>query len=244
MSEPKAAIVTGGAVRIGRAITLGLARAGYHVVINYFTSGEPARQLVCEVAALGRRAVAVQGDVSVPADVHRIVGHAQQEFGRLDLLVNNASLFESKPFAEITEAEWDRVLAVNLKGPFLMAQAAAPLLRASGGSIVNILDLSAFQPWRDFPHHAVSKAGLLHLTRVLARLLAPEVRANAVAPGPVLPPERYTEEEMERSRRATVLGRWGSPEDVARAVLFLADSPYVTGEVLVVDGGRLLKWGE
>lgn len=244
MKDTKVAIVTGGAVRVGRAITLGLARAGYDAVISYYSSESAATALVGEVAAVGPRAVAVQGDVSVPADVHRIVATAEREFGRLDLLVNNASVFESKAFAEITEAEWDRVLAVNLKGPFLMAQAAAPLLRASGGSIVNILDLSAFQPWRDFAHHAVSKAGLLHLTRVLARALAPEARANAVAPGPVLPPERYTQEQIERSRRATVLGRWGSPEDVARAVLFLADSPYVTGEVLVVDGGRLLKWGE
>lgn len=244
MSEAKAAIVTGGAVRVGRAITLDLARAGYDVVINYYASGDAAATLVDELAALGRRAVAVQGDVSAAADVERIVTCAEQTFGRLDLLVNNASLFQAQRFAEISAADWDRVLAVNLKGPFLMAQAAAPLLRRAHGSIVNILDLSAFQPWRDYAHHAVSKAGLLHLTRVLARTLAPEVRANAVAPGPVLPPERYTEQEVERSRRATVLGRWGSPGDVARAVLFLADSPFVTGEVLVVDGGRLLKWGE
>ncbi|MBI4538789.1 MAG: SDR family oxidoreductase [Gemmatimonadetes bacterium] len=239
MGDTKVAVVTGGAVRLGRAITLGLAHAGYDVVINYHRSGRAADAVAAEVRALGRRAELAHGDVACTRDVEAVVGRAR-ELGRLDLLVNNASLFEARPLLEISEEEWDRVLGVNLKGPFLMAQAATPLLREARGCIVNIVDLSAFQPWPHFAHHAVSKAGLLHLTRVLARALGPEIRVNAVAPGPVLPPDRYPPEQIERSRRATVLGRWGSPEDVVRAVLFLADSPYITGEVVVVDGGRLL----
>lgn len=239
MADVKVAVVTGGAVRVGRAITLGLARAGYDVVIQYNRSQRQAEDAQREVQGLGRTAVLVRGDVAVKRDIEQAIARAH-ELGRLDLLVNNASIFESKPVLEITEEEWDRVLAVNLKGPFLLAQAAAPLLAATRGSIVNVVDLSAFQAWPSFAHHAVSKAGLLHLTRVLARALGPEVRVNAVAPGPVLPPEHYTPEQIERSRKRTVLGRWGTPEDVARTVLFLAESTYITGEVVVVDGGRLV----
>ncbi|MBI4520636.1 MAG: SDR family oxidoreductase [Gemmatimonadetes bacterium] len=239
MSDVKVAIVTGGAVRVGRAITLALARAGYDLVIHYNRSQKEAEEAQREVQALGRMAVLVQGDVALKRNVEQVVARAN-ELGRLDLLVNNASIFQSKPVLEITEEEWDRVLAVNLKGPFLLAQAAAPLLAAAGGSIVNVVDLSAFQAWPSFAHHAVSKAGLLHLTRVLARALGPEIRVNAVAPGPVLPPGHYTADQIERSRKRTVLGRWGSPDDVARTVLFLAESPYITGDVVVVDGGRLV----
>lgn len=237
----KTALVTGGAVRVGRAIVVGLARAGYDVLVNYHTSAREAEVVAAEVKNLGRRAAAVRGDVSRKADVDALVAAARREFGRLDLVVNNASLFRRRPVAQITEEEWDRVLAVNLKGPFLLVQEAAPLLRDAGGSVVNLLDLSAFQPWPGYAHHAVSKAGLLHLTRVLARALAPDIRVNAVAPGAVLLPERSAEEERRRSVERTTLGRLGSPEDVVRTVLFLAGSPYITGEVVVVDGGRMLK---
>lgn len=225
---------------MGRAITLGLAEAGYDVVVNYHSSSSEAEAVRREVEALGRRAVIAGGDISDPSEVNRIAEAIRSEFGRLDVLINNASLFRSIPLLEIDEAEWDRVMAVNLKGPFLTVKATADLLSASRGSVVNLVDLSAFQPWVDHPHHAVSKAALLHLTRVMARALAPAVRVNAVAPGAVLLPESYDDAAAERSRRSAALGTLGSPEDVVRTVLFLLRSPFITGEVVVVDGGRML----
>ena len=235
---PPVALVTGGAVRVGRAITLGLARAGYDVAINFNTSRASALDASRIVAEGGRRAIVVSGDVSRPGDAKRIASAVGDEFGRLDLLVNNASLFESTPLLEIEEEEWDRVMAVNVKGPFLMVQATAELLTRARGRVVNIVDPSAFRPWIGHPHHSVSKAALLHLTRVMARVLAPRVRVNAIAPGSVLLPEDYDRAQRERARRAAVLGTLGSPEDVVRTVLFLERSPFITGEVIVVDGGH------
>ncbi len=210
------------------------------MVVNYHNSEAEAAVVAKAVAAMGRKAVVVRGDVSDAGDVAHLAETLRQEFGRLDLLVNNASIFPGKPLLEVEEREWDRVMAVNLKGPFLMVKATADLLESSGGNVVNLVDLSAFQPWVDYPHHAVSKAGLLHLTRVMARALAPRVRVNAIAPGAVLPPEDYDDEMVERSRKRSALGTLGSPEDVVRTVLFLDRSPFVTGEVIVVDGGRQL----
>jgi NAD(P)-dependent dehydrogenase (short-subunit alcohol dehydrogenase family) len=230
------ALVTGGAHRVGRALAMALAGAGADVVINYHTSADQARRTVADIEALGRRAIAVRADVSRAGDVKHLVTATAHEFGRLDILVNSASLFERQPFADIAEADWDRVMAVNLKGPFLLSQAAAPLLREDGGVIVNIVDLSAMQPWPSFAHHAVSKAGLLHLTRVLARALAPDIRVNAISPGTVLPPEGIAEEGSERR----VTTPEGQPDDVAAALLYLIRSDFVTGENLLVDGGRML----
>jgi NAD(P)-dependent dehydrogenase (short-subunit alcohol dehydrogenase family) len=239
--EGKTALVTGGAHRLGRLFVLALAEAGADVAINYRSSRAAAWSTQQEVTALGRRAIAVRADVSRPAAVRRLVDAARTAFGRLDILVNSASLFERARFTEITGTAWDRVLAVNLKGPFLLMQAAAPLLRADGGGvIVNILDLSALQPWPAYGHHAVSKAGLLHLTRVAARALAPEIRVNAISPGTVLPaggPDAL-DDDGPGERRLT--GRSGEPRDAVDALLYLVRSDFVTGENLVVDGGRLL----
>jgi NAD(P)-dependent dehydrogenase (short-subunit alcohol dehydrogenase family) len=237
----RVALVTGGARRVGRTLSLALARAGAHVIVNYHRSEREAEEVVAAITALGRRAHAVRADVSASGEVRGLVDRAAAEFGRLDVLVNNASTFESAAFADITEEAWDRVLGVNLKGPFLLAQAAAPLMRRGGGGvIVNIADLAGLQPWPAFAHHSVSKAGLIHLTRVLARALAPDIRANCIAPGTVLPPEDYTGEQLEKLRARTVLQRIGSPDDVARALLFLVESDFVTGECVIVDGGRML----
>ncbi|MEX2532126.1 MAG: SDR family oxidoreductase [Gemmatimonadota bacterium] len=236
----KAALVTGGAVRIGRAIALGLAEAGYDVAVNYHTSEGEADSVAEAIRRMGRRCITIEGNVSDGEDAAQIVEEVRREFGRLDLLVNNASVFQQAPLLEVEEAEWDQVMAVNLKGPFLMVKSASELLRASRGSIINLVDLSAFQPWVGYPHHAVSKAGLLHLTRVMARALAPQVRVNAVAPGSVLLPDDWSEADRERSRKRSPLGTLGSPEDVVRTVLFLDASPFITGEVVVVDGGQLL----
>ena len=225
---------------MGRAISLGLAEAGFDVLVNHHASPGDAQDVVDRIEALGQRAVAVQGDVSTSDGVERVAAVLRERFGRLDLLVNNASLFQPRRLLEVEEEEWDRVMAVNLKGPFLMLKATADLLDQAEGTVVNLVDLSATQPWTEYAHHAVSKAGLLHLTRVMARAMAPRVRVNAIAPGSVLPPDDADDAYRERSRRAAALGTLGTPEDVVRTVLFLHRSPFITGEVVVVDGGRSL----
>jgi pteridine reductase len=237
----KVALVTGGAVRVGRALSLGLAEAGYDVVVHFHESEQAARAVALKVEALGGRATHVGGDLSRGADAERVVAAGAEAFGRLDLLVNSAASFDAAPLLEVDEERWDRVMALNLKGPFLTVRAAAPMLRQARGSVVNMLDLSAFQPWVDYPHHAVSKAGLLHLTRIMARALAPDVRVNAIAPGTVLPPEDFDDRARRRERARTLVGELGTPQDVLRTVLFLAASPFITGEVVVVDGGRSLE---
>lgn len=237
----KTALVTGGAHRLGRAFALGLARAGADVLIDYHSSEADARRTVAEIRALGRRAEAVRADVASEADVGRLLATLRDSFGRLDVLVNSASLFHAAPVEQTTTADWNRSIAVNLTGPFILSREAAPMLRADGGGlIVNIADLSAFQPWPSYVAHAVSKAGLVQLTRVLARALAPHVRVNCVAPGTVLPPEGYTETESDPKGARRVLAREGSPDDAVRALLYFVESDFVTGEVAVVDGGRML----
>ncbi len=237
----KVALVTGGAVRVGRALVLGLAEAGYDVAFSWRSSEGPAAETLRRVRQLGRKALAVQADVSIGSEIDEMREQVEAEFGRLDLMVNSAASFESIPLMEVDEEAWDRVMATNLRGPFLMVRAFADLLQASGGNVVNMVDLSAFEPWVSHPHHSVSKAGLMHLTRIMARALAPQVRVNAIAPGNVLPPEHHTEADREADRSRTPVGHIGTPEDVVRTVLFLAGSPFITGEVIVVDGGRGLE---
>ena len=242
MASPyrKVALVTGGAVRVGRALSLGLAEAGYDVAVHYYSSSTAAQEVVSRIGEMGRRGVLVEGNMGDPDGVQAIAAAVRERCGRLDLLVNSAASFEHADLLDIDVDAWDQVMNVNLRGPFLLVRESAALLKESQGSVVNIVDLGAFKPWTHHPHHAVSKAALLHLTKILARVLAPDVRVNAVAPGAVLMPEASDAAERERERRLTPLGRLGSPEDVLRTVLFLADSTFITGEVLVVDGGRSL----
>lgn len=231
------ALVTGGGRRVGRAIALSLAGAGYDLLISYNESRAESSEVERAGREAGRRAHAVRADLSRGADIARLARSAGDHFGRLDLLVNSASTFAPGDLLDITATEWDAVMAVNLRAPFLLVRETAQLLRAARGAVVNIVDLSALHPWTTHPHHSVSKAGLLHLTRVMARRLAPEVRVNAVAPGYVLPPAHHDAAEIERTRQRIPMGRVGAPEDVAGAVRFLARAEYVTGEVVVVDGG-------
>lgn len=237
----KVALVTGGAVRVGRALSLGLAREGFDVVVHYHSSSAGARSVQEEIRALGRRCVTVKADVADAGQVQDMLEQVRQETGRLDLLVNSASIFKENALLDVEDEEWDQVMGVNLKGPFLTVRAAADLLRAASGCVINIVDVSAIQPWVRYPHHSVSKAGLLHLTRVMARVLAPSVRVNAIAPGTVLPPESADEAENERERQKTLVGHLGSPEDVLRTVIFLEKSNFITGEVVIVDGGMHLN---
>ncbi len=231
------ALVTGGGVRVGRAIALGLVESGYDLVVSYNSSATGAAEVATAAAHLGRRVQPVRAELSSEEDVVRLARSVQDRFGRLDLLVNSASSFVTADLLEVTTEEWDSVMAVNLRAPFQLVRETAALLRAARGSVVNIVDLSALQPWTSHPQHSVSKAALLHLTRIMARRLAPEVRVNAVAPGHVLPPEYFSAADIERDRLRVPLGRIGTPDDVASAVRFLAGADYVTGEVIVVDGG-------
>lgn len=235
--QGRVALVTGGAHRVGRALALALARAGCDVAIHYHRSADDAARTVRDIEALGVRAVALTADLAEATAAAPLIEGAVAALGRLDVLVNSASLFERARVADIDAAAWDRVQAVNLRAPFLLSRAAAPHLAKSGGCIVNMADLSALQPWPSYAHHAVSKAGLVHLTRVLARALGPDVRVNAIAPGTVLPPEDDPGEDAAGRR---VVATEGRPADVERALLYLVQSPFVTGETLVVDGGRML----
>ena len=224
-------------MRVGRAIALALARDGYDLLVSYNTSPAGAAEVEAAAARIGRRAHAVRANLSREADTVRLARVAHERFGRLDLLVNSAASFVTNDLLAVTADEWDAVMAVNLRAPFVLIRDTADLLRASRGAVVNLVDLSALRPWTSHPHHAVSKAGLLHLTRIAAMRLAPHVRVNAVAPGYVLPPEHHGEAEIERTRQRVPLGRVGTPGDVASAVRFLATAGYVTGQVIAVDGG-------
>lgn len=235
----KVALVTGGAVRVGKAIALALADAGADVAFSYNLSADAAAATVAEIEARGTHALAFRADQSQAEQVTALVDAAVAQLGRLDVLVNSASLWRRTPWAELDEAAWDHLLAVNLKGPFLCARAAAAHLAAHGdGAIVNIVDLSGGVPFPNYMPHSAAKAGLWNLTQALAMELAPAVRVNAIAPGPVLPPPEYTEKQTAATARRTLLGRWGCPEDVAQAVVFLAGAPYITGVLLPVDGGE------
>lgn len=236
----KVAVVTGGAVRLGRSISLGLAEAGYDLLVHYNRSELAARETVRAIEALGRRVETMQADLGTGEGAEALAETARTRFGRVDLLVNSAASFEAADLLDVDEERWDAVMALNLKGPFLLVRACADMLKACSGNVVNLVDLSALQPWTRYPHHAVSKAGLMHLTRILARVMAPRVRVNAIAPGAVLPPDDFSEEERALEISRTPLGQIGTPEDVVRTVLFLAGAPFITGEVIVVDGGRNL----
>ena len=244
MNDPtpqRVALVTGGAVRVGRAISLGLAGAGYDVVVTYHSSEEAARTVLDEMRQMGRRCEIVPIDLSEPAAAETAVDTARAAFGRLDLLVNSAASFDAHPLLDVDAAQWDAVMAVNVRAPHLLVRAAASLLTDAGGSVINIADLAAFQPWTDRPHHAVSKAALVHLTKIQARALAPHVRVNAIAPGSVLRPEGWSEERWQEIAHRAPLGRPGTPQDVVDAILYLAGARFVTGQVLTIDGGRILQ---
>lgn len=235
------ALITGGAVRVGRAITLGLADAGLRVVVHYHNSSAPARELVAKIRDGGGEAVALQADLGQHEEVLRLVDQAEEPFGPVDVLVNNASIFPDAGLREVDRALWDRTMAINLEAPFFLTQQLGGRMKERGkGLIVNLGDLAGLQSWRGYVAHGISKAALLHLTRVAARALAPEVRVNAIAPGTVLPPEEMPDSVVESLAGRAPLQRNGSPEDVVRAVLYLLNAEFVTGETLVVDGGRRL----
>jgi 3-oxoacyl-[acyl-carrier protein] reductase/pteridine reductase len=238
--EGRVALVTGAARRIGRSIALKLAAEGADVVVNYRSSKTDAEQVVAEIGSGGRRALAWQADVSRRDEVLGMLAAVGRTFGRLDILVNNAGVFFPAKFEQLTEDQWDTILDTNLKSQFLCAQAAAPLLKRTGrGRIINLSSLGGLLPWPLYTHYCVSKAGVIMLTRCLARALAPEITVNSVAPGTISFPGEPPDEDY--IRRAP-LRKTGTAEDIAGTVAFLAQSDFITGQVFVVDGGRALTW--
>lgn len=234
-------LITGAATRVGRRVGLHLAGMGAHIAFSYYLDDEPWREAQAEFESFGREAFPMKVEVRDASQVRRWVSGAVEKLGRLDVLINNASIWLRSPFLEITEADWDLALDVNLKGPFLCAQAVAPVMLGQGGGvIVNLADLSAFQVWPGYAHHAASKAALVSLTRSLAVELAPSIRVNAIAPGTVLLPENAPPEKREWAVGNSLLKRIGSPDDVARMAAFLIESDFLTGGVYFVDGGRAL----
>jgi pteridine reductase len=238
--QGRVALVTGAGKRLGRAIALRLADEGADVAVHYGKSEAEAAGVVAEIAKRGRRAIAFQANLTSVSEITSLVAGVAKEFGRLDILVNTAANFLATKFGETSEVQWNASLDTNLKAPFFCSQAAAPLLAKSGkGVIINFADLGGLQGWTEFVPHSISKAGIILLTRVLAKELAPAVRVNALAPGTITMPGDPPEWEQDFIRRAP-LKRSGTPQDIADAVSYLIHAEFITGHVLVVDGGRSL----
>jgi NAD(P)-dependent dehydrogenase (short-subunit alcohol dehydrogenase family) len=233
------ALVTGAAKRLGRAVALRLAEEGADVVIHYRASEPEAQSAVAEIERFGRRGIAIAADLGSVADIKRLFDETAKQFGRLDILVNSAANFLPSSIVSTTEEVWDASLDSNLRAPFFCAQAAAPLLRRNKGCIINFADTGGLLGWPGYIAHSVSKAGVVMLTKVLAKALAPEVRVNAIAPGTITMPGDPPEWEADFIKLAP-LRRTGAPSDIADAVLFIVRSKFMTGQTLVLDGGRTL----
>lgn len=235
----KVALVTGGAHRVGKAITLMLAKAGANVVINYHTSATQAEATAEEVRAVGAKPLIIQADIANYQQVKAMAGQVKIWFGGIDILVNSADRWEKSPFPSEDIGPWERIVGTGVNGPYYVTNAFAPLmLERGGGAIVNIVDLSAWEAWPNFTAHAVAKSALAAMTRQFAIELGPSIRVNAVAPGPVLPPPDYSPQQIESVAARTLLNRWGSADDVAQAVKFLIEADYISGETIKVDGGE------
>jgi pteridine reductase len=239
--DGKCALVTGGARRLGAAIARRLHGAGAAVLIHYRDSEADANALVAELNALRAKSAAkVKAELLAPIAPRALVGAALESFGRLDVLVNNASTFFPVPVGEIEASHWEELVGSNLRAPLFISQEAAPELAQHAGCIINIVDIHAERPLKGYPVYSIAKAGLAALTRSLALELAPQVRVNGVAPGAIAWPDDGQFEPAERSRivATTPLARVGSAADIAQAVHFLACATYVTGQIIAVDGGR------
>jgi NAD(P)-dependent dehydrogenase (short-subunit alcohol dehydrogenase family) len=237
----KTVLVTGAGRRVGRSIALALAERGARVSVHYNRSKKEAQTVVKEIEKRGGTAHSVQGDLAKGRDCERIVQETVKVLGRLDVLVNNAAVFFKTPLFEITEKEWDATLDSNLKGSFFCAQAAAKVMQKEGGKIINFADWSGFRPYVDYLPYCISKAGVVAMTKGLAKTLAPKIEVNAVAPGPILLPENLDPVEEEEISRNTPLKKVGSPQDIVNAILFLIEgTDFMTGATIVIDGGRLI----
>jgi pteridine reductase len=238
----KIALVTGAARRVGKAIALALADRGAHVVITYNTSGVEALATLQEIEARGVQGMALQGNIMHSGDVDILVREVINRFDRIDILVNNASNYYKTPFETLNEEQWDDLVGTNLKGTFLMSKRVGDeMLKVGLGKIINLADWAGFRPYKDYIPYCVAKAGVIALTKALAKTLAPHIQVNAVAPGPVMLPEDFSDNLRQAVVRATPLKRIGTPEDIARTVVFLVEgSDFITGAIIPVDGGRLI----
>lgn len=241
----KTVLITGGARRVGAAVGRRLHAAGANLVVHYRSSVRDAEALIADLnAARAGSAAGIAGDLLDIDRLPRLVEFAVRSFGALDVLVNNASTFYETPVGKITAQAWDDLMGTNLKVPLFLSQAAAPALRRANGLILNIVDIHALRPLRHYTVYCAAKAGLHMVTRSLAKELGPEIRVNGISPGPVLWPEHGSDEsKREKIIERTILKRMGTPEDIARTALFFAASaPFITGQVLAVDGGRSVAW--
>jgi len=238
----RVALVTGAGHRLGRALALALARRGMHLAIHCNRSTEEAEVTRHAARELGVMAEVFPGDLRDPAVALALPARVAARFDRLDVLVNSAGIMTPATVAETSPALWDTLMAVNLRAGFFTAQGAIPLLRAARGKIINLADVGGLEPWPRYAAYCISKAGVVMLTQTLARALAPDITVNAIAPGAVLPPDDWDDASREHLARTTPLQRLGSPDDVVAAMLYLLEGgDYVTGETIVVDGGRLIR---
>jgi NAD(P)-dependent dehydrogenase (short-subunit alcohol dehydrogenase family) len=244
----RVALVTGAAHRLGKAVARALAQEGCHLLIHYRGSKDEASETVAELSTLGVEAVAEAADLSLPEEIGTLFSRLEDHFGELDILVNSAASFERGAYASVSAEDWDRVMALNLRAPFLCTRRAARLMSESRrrgdspGLVINMVDLSGICAWPGYVQHGVSKAGLLHLTRIGARELAPGVRVNAILPGAVLPPPGMADlsPEWRRMGERLPVGRTGDPEQIGLTAVFLARNDFITGEEIIVDGGEHL----
>jgi pteridine reductase len=237
----KVALVTGAARRVGKVIALALAKEGADIALHFNSDPQAAADTADELTALGVRVTTLRADLRSSAAATALPAQAADALGRLDILVNSAAMMLRTPIGDVTEDDWEQMFALNVRAPFFVSQAAAPLLRPHRGVIVNIADLAAFETWPAYVPHAMTKASVVQMTRGMARALAPEIRVNAVAPGAVHLPDDWTAATATRLASTTPLQRIGEVEDVAHAVLYLCHATYVTGEVIIVDGGRHVR---
>ena len=239
-SQRPVALVTGAAHRVGAALAIGLAEAGHDIALHYFSSASKVDDTVRMIGEAGGTSTLFQADLRDKEAPAQLVRDVVASLGRLDVVINSAAVMLRMPIGTISADDWDSVLDLNLRAPFLIAQEAARHL-PEGASIINIADLAAFEVWPPYVPHGVSKAGLVYLTRALARLLAPRIRVNGIAPGTVLLPENFDPKFAAHLTATTPLARDGSPEDVVQAMLYLLRADYVTGDTVIVDGGRHVR---
>ena len=238
--DGRVALVTGAGHRVGRALAVALGAERMSVAVHYNKSADEADETVRLIAHAGGKAHTFGFDLSDEDAPTHLIAAVTKEFGRLHVLINSAAVMKRHSFGSITPADWDETMSLNLRAPFFIAQAAAEAM-TEGGAIVNISDLAAFETWPSYIPHSISKAGIVKMTEGLARVLAPFIRVNAIAPGAVLLPDDWGEKTGERLSDTTPLRRLGDPQDVVDAMLYLLRAEYVTGETIVVDGGRRIR---
>ncbi|HEV7553471.1 MAG TPA: SDR family oxidoreductase [Candidatus Angelobacter sp.] len=234
----KTVLITGAARRLGRAIAVAMAQAGANVAFTYLSSGEESKRTLVEVEKAGGQGLAIQCDIRLQASVKQATQRVLDRFGQIDLLINNAGVFQTARIENITAEQWDEVFAVNVRGPFLMSQSCIPALRASRGRIIHMGSLGGEQPWSTHAHYCSSKAALHMLTQVMAKALAPEIAVNCVAPGMIVAEDERDPVLTEKLAARTPIQKNGTPQDVVSAVMYFATAPhFITGQILTVDGG-------